>query len=213
MSSRWESICRAAMAFPGVFYWDGVQSVQLIMSALKCPKVFGWKLLQTLKKCLIIRAPCPERSLGSRKFTHLLRSLGQNMRRPEPGCDFRGQRGLHIAGTPSQENRGNCVQTALWGDPCNALATWTHPRRRPMPSTRRNTHSNHRWGVSTHGHSARGFHFALNGECTLNFQDHDYIARCTLSIAAIIKCRHKVTVCSCLQLKKKYFHHNYLTFK
>lgn len=51
------------MAFPGVFYWDKVQRMQLITSAFKCPKVFGWKLLETLKKCLIITAPCPQHRL------------------------------------------------------------------------------------------------------------------------------------------------------
>lgn len=130
------------MAFPGVFYWDGAQSVQLIMSAFKCPKVFGWKLLQTLKKCLIIRAPCPERRLGSRKFTHLLRSLGQKVSRPESRWDFRWQQGLHIAGTPSPEKHSSCVQTALWGDPHNALERGADPRRGTMPSTQSNTRSN-----------------------------------------------------------------------
>lgn len=143
MSSCRESIFRADTAFPGVFYWDRVQTGQLIMSAFKCPKVFGWKLLQTLKKCLIIRAPCPERELGSQKFTHLLRGLGQNVSRPESSCNFRWQQGLHAAGTPSQENLGKYVQPALWGDPCNALEMWTDLRRCTTPSTQRNAHSNH----------------------------------------------------------------------
>ena len=146
MSSCWESMFRAdmALAFPGVFYWDRVQSVQLIMSAFKCPKVFGWKLLQTLKKCLIIRAPCPERRLGSWKFTCLLRSLGQTVSRPESSCDFKCQQGLHIARTPSQENHGRYIQTALWGDSGNALGIWTGCRRCTTPSTQRNTQLNPR---------------------------------------------------------------------
>lgn len=91
------------MAFPGVFYWDRVQTGQLIMSAFKCPKVFGWKLLQTLKKCLIIRAPWPEPELGSQKFTHLLRGLGQNVSRPESSCNFRWQQGLRAAQLPPRK--------------------------------------------------------------------------------------------------------------
>lgn len=100
VSSCWESIFRADTAFPGVFYWDRVQSVQLIMSAFKCPKVFGWKLLETLKKCLIITVPCPEHRLGSWKFKYLWRSLGQNVSRPEPSCDFKWQEGQLIVKPP-----------------------------------------------------------------------------------------------------------------
>lgn len=68
-----------------------------------------WSVLgsQTLKKCLIIRAPCPECRLGSQEFTHLWRASAQNVRR---SCNFRG---CTLLGLPPRKGHGKCVQTAL----------------------------------------------------------------------------------------------------
>lgn len=213
MSSCWESIFRAHMAFPGVFYWDRVQSVQLIMSVFKCPKVFGRKLLQTWKKYLIIRAPRPEHGLGSWKFRHLLRSWGQNGKQVRAKLWFQmAARTAHwwncLPGKSRQKRPNSPFEwfTRCTWDTNRSQKVYSsfHPEKHPFKSPLSDLHP-----------GAWGFWFGLKEQCILNYQDHGYTERCMLNVADTINCRHKVTVCSCLQLIKKKitFYHSHFNFK
>lgn len=212
MSSCWESIFRADVAFPGVFYWDRVQSVQLITSVFKCPKVFGRKLLQTFKKYLIIRASCPEHGLGSWKFRCLLRSWSQNGKQAKAKLWFQmAARTAHcwnpLPGKSWQKSPNSPFGwfTRFTWDTTGPqkVHNFIHPEKHPFKSALSDLHP-----------QAWSFWFVLKEQCILNFQDHGYIERCMLNAADTINCGHKVTACSCLQLTNKItFYHNYLNFK
>lgn len=147
MFSCW--VFRADMAFPDVSYRDRVWSEQLIKSVFECPEVLGWKLLQTLKKCLIIRAPCPERSLDSQEFTHLRRGSGQNVWR---SCSSRG---CTVLGLHPWKTLEKCVQTALW-----VTQTMLLRGKQTSEGAQGTSRSHHHPGISIHEHSAPDFHSA-----------------------------------------------------